>query len=711
MYLELKGKRALFARHELKIERYSYDVPTPSAMLGVLKSIYWKPEMDYIIKKIYVINKTKFELIMSNAQSKAQDFVALEKSLINGEGLSIYRSDNATPRTMNVLTDVHYIIEFEIITTGIGTSKDDSVEKHTAIFCRRVEKGQYYRLPCLGVSEFSCTDFNLIRENDIPKSNIKGTYELGVMLHHIDYTGKIPKPIFYKPIMRDGVIDVNESSDSDRGWFLAELCRFYDKNKNKYNFPVLGYSEEKITYKAVLNKDGKMIQFLPLNVDSKKKIKPSILVVPEMIKGRTSCIKANFLYDNASYIFGLDEKRGEEKRLAFIKKIEDIMKIPNEEVNVLLQFLNDYNFEDYQNLLEPFINKKMEIEGNIVFQLEGKDYYIHELDDVKKQWCTYYEKNLPNVMGTCGITGKYEKLVDMHSLIKGVINSSSFTKLISVNSPNTAFSSYGWDGLDNSTIGIYSAHKYSIVLNWLLRQVNYRVSIDNSTFIFWTENDNEKLIEIIKYLLLGFEKNDCDYDFSLLLNEKIYIAELKANSSRLFINGFWIIDNYEHLVDFSMKNLYNKGSITKYWDFILEWKGLNSLNKNCVAYKLGELFAVLEKSQKDAVKSTRVNDGIVEKNIEKASLMPSYIFPKLLEKNMHHTNKVDFGTKNMITQILAELEDFAEPFPDRLSNKEKCIFFMGYYKKRDALRYKKENKNDNTNVENTNEKENKNEQD
>ena len=120
---------------------------------------------------------------------------------------------------------------------------------------------------------------------------------------------------------------------------------------------------------------------------------------------------------------------------------------------------------------------------------------------------------------------------------------------------------------------------------------------------------------------------------------------------------------------------------------------LNSLNKNCIGYKLGELFAILEKAQRDAVKSTRENVTIVEKYIEKALLMPSTIFPRLLEKSIHHTNKVDYGVRNMIAQKMDELEAFDNPFPSRLSNEEKCIFFMGYYQKRDSLKYKKENEN------------------
>ena len=688
MYIELKGKRALFARHELKIEQYSYDVPTPSALLGILKSIYWKPEMAYNIKRIFVINKPQFELIMTNAQSKAQDGGNLEKALINGEGVSVNRRDNATPRTMNVLTDVHYVVDFDIVLTEKGTCKDDTVKKHSTIFQRRVEKGQYFRLPCLGISEFPC-DYNLIDKQDIPESKIKGVHELGVMLHHIDYKGEMPKPVFYKPVMRDGIINVSESSDSDKGWLFAELCRFYDRNYAKYDFPTLGYSAEKVTYKATLSKDGRMIQFAPLCIDTKGKIKPVMITVPEMVKGRTSGIKANFLYDNAGYVFGFDDKRGYEKKCAFIQKIEDVVKEPTEETEILLKFLKSFRYDDYAALIEPY----GELVGNIVFQIEVSDFFIHDVDSIKKQWKNFYESTLPDIMGTCSVTGKYEKVVDMHPIIKGVINSSSFTKLISVNTSNTAFNSYGWQGLENSAMGVDAAFKYSASLNWLLQQINHRVSVGNSTFVFWTENDNEILTDTIKNILLGCETDNETVDFSVLNEqERFYIVELRANASRLFVNGFWSIDNIDDLFDFSKKKLYKKGDIPQYWDYILDKKkGMSSLNKDCAAYKLGELLAILEKAQKDAVKSTRESITIADKYLEKASLMPSTVFPRLLQMSIHHTNKVDYGTSNKITQKLNELEVFDNPFPKRLSEEERCLFFMGYYQQRDSLKYKKEN--------------------
>lgn len=690
MLLEIKGKRALFSRPELKVERHSYDVPTPSAIMGILKAVYWKPEMDYLIKKIVVVNEPKFESIMTNAFDAAMESNVAISNLKNGTVKSVCRKEHSSPRNMRVLMDVHYVVEFDIILTHTATSEDDCKEKHIAIFCRRVQKGQSFVEPCLGVKEFTC-DLRLLSGDELPESNNKGTVHLGTMLHHIDYSNQKPKPVFYKPIMRNGVIDVNESSDSNDGWLFTELCKFYDKNKEKYEFPMMGYSTEKIHYEAVLNESGEMIELNALNKDEKGKIKPMLLTVPEMVKGRTSGIKANFIYDNGSYVFALDEKNGTEKQKAFLDKLVVVVPVFIKEIEILKCFLKSFDIHKYFALFEPFMNKdKIEFNGNVIFRIKGQDCYIHELPAVQEYWSKYYLDNLNTNTGVCSVTGKEETLADMHAVIKGVTGANAFTKLVSVNSAMTAYNSYGMIGLENSPMSVNVVHKYTTALNWLLSQKNHRVSIGKSTFVYWTSNENEKLLHDIKYLLLGLKEDKTNDNTIVPEGEEFYIAELRANSARLVVNGFnkFVFGRSAKQVEnfcISIRRLYNGGNIKQDWDFIFNWQGGSSIMNNSVGYMLGELFAMLEKSQYDAVKSTRANKGIAELYIEKASKIPNKVFPKLLALNIHHLNKVDYGMSKKISEKLKELECFDEPFPDRLTNKEQCIFYMGYRQMRNTF--------------------------
>lgn len=681
MYLEIKGRRALFSRHEFKAERISYEVPTPSAIMGILKSIYWKPEMDYIISEIHVINKPKFELIMKNGQSMVPSLDGLSRSFKKSETFVCNRSDSSTPISENILTDVHYIVKFKIVTTG----KDESnADKHIAIFLRRAESGQCFRQPCLGTIEFPC-EFNMIQEECIPRSKIYGTHELGIMLHHIDYSETIPKPVFYKPVMKNGIINTNESSESRYGWLFEELCNFYDDNHAGYELPPVGYSNEKITYKAVINANAEMTALEPLSLSEKGKTMPVMMNVPEAVKGRTSGIKACFAYDNAGYVFGLDDKNGEQKQLAFIQKIKDVMKEPTYETDILIKFLEEFSIGKYSEIFEQYKDKSgaINLTGNIVFWLENEGF-IHELPKVREQWVKYYERQLPNIYGICGVSGKFEKATNMHSVIKGVTNSSAFTKLISVNNANTAFSSYGWQGLDNSNFGIQATHKYTCSLNWLLSQLNHRVSVGNSTFVFWTDKNEPSILEYVKFMLLGFTGEKPNIECQIDNGEMLYILELKSNSSRLIVGGFnkfrlkdsKDVINYCLMASGALKN----GNIKRDWDYILEQKGGDSMNEDKIGYKLGELFAILEKAQRDAVKSTRTTKTIADKYIQKASATPSLIFPRLLENSTHHTNKVDYGTRQKIAEKLSELEKFETPFPRKLTSDDRCLFHMGYYK-------------------------------
>lgn len=193
------GDYALFSRPEMKVERVSYDVMTPSAARGILEAIYWKPEIRWIVDRIHVLKKVRFENIRRNElASKA----SVSNSVVR-EGNTLvcqYIEEDRQQRASMILKDVDYIIEAHFELTG----KDDSDPgKHLAIFERRVKKGQCFHRPYFGCREFPV---NFAWCDDIPASQHNGEQDLGFMLHDIDFKNNMTSR-FFRAVMNDGVID------------------------------------------------------------------------------------------------------------------------------------------------------------------------------------------------------------------------------------------------------------------------------------------------------------------------------------------------------------------------------------------------------------------------------------------------------------------------------------------------------------------------
>ena len=193
------GNYACFTRPEMKAERVSYDVMTPSAARGILEAVYWKPAIRWVIDRIHVMNPIKFENIRRNeVETKVPGVNAAMKGGKNAIRLLI--EEKRQQRAAFVLRDVEYIIEAHFTYTS---HEDNNDGKHLDMFRRRAAKGQCFHRPYLGCREFAAA-FELI-EGDIPTSQLHGTKDLGWMLHDIDYANNM-EPIFFRPTMHNGVI-------------------------------------------------------------------------------------------------------------------------------------------------------------------------------------------------------------------------------------------------------------------------------------------------------------------------------------------------------------------------------------------------------------------------------------------------------------------------------------------------------------------------
>ncbi len=210
--IRVQGDYALFTRPEMKVERVSYDVITPSAARGLIEAIYWKPAIRWVIDRIHVLNEIQFTNIRRNEVSdKISTPVA--KGYMKGTRKGPFYLDATAARQQRaamVLKDVDYVIEahFELVPAKAGP--EDTVKKHYNIALRRLRKGQHYHAPYLGTREFGAK-VTLIENETIPKSPLSGRRELGWMLYDMDFSNpKDIRPQFFRAVMEDGVIDLTK---------------------------------------------------------------------------------------------------------------------------------------------------------------------------------------------------------------------------------------------------------------------------------------------------------------------------------------------------------------------------------------------------------------------------------------------------------------------------------------------------------------------
>ncbi len=193
---------ALFTQPEMKVERVSYPVMTPSAARGLLDAIFWKPEFEWRIQEIQVLKPIRFFSIVRNEVTK----VATDSLTAIG-GFYADAPDNRTQRHALVLRDVAYVIVADIHPRSRAT---ENVAKYRAMFRRRVQRGQCFQRPYMGCREFAA-HFGRTRSEDRP---IPMDLDIGTMLFDMRYaqtTQDVTVPIFFQAEVRHGVLQVPAS--------------------------------------------------------------------------------------------------------------------------------------------------------------------------------------------------------------------------------------------------------------------------------------------------------------------------------------------------------------------------------------------------------------------------------------------------------------------------------------------------------------------
>ena len=206
--VEVWGEYACFSRPELKTERVSYDVMTPSAARGLLEAIAWHPGMRWRIDRIHVCEPIRFTNIRRNEVKDTINLRKVKTVMEKGSGeLYLATPDSIQQRAAMVLKDVRYVIEAHFEMTQ-KAAPGDNPGKFQDIVKRRLAKGQFYHQPYFGVREFPAQFAPCKAIPNCPEE-LRGERNLGWMLLDLDYSDPNSiTPMFFQAILRDGVLEV-----------------------------------------------------------------------------------------------------------------------------------------------------------------------------------------------------------------------------------------------------------------------------------------------------------------------------------------------------------------------------------------------------------------------------------------------------------------------------------------------------------------------
>lgn len=196
LQIEASGDLACFTRPEFVSERVSYPVMTPTAAIGLLSAIFWKPQFRWVIERIEVLKKVKWTTMRRNESSSAITRDHLAKGYLDVD-------DTVQQRMTTMLRDVHYRIHSNVWVHPEAEEQDPA--KWRAQFVRRVERGQSFRQPFLGMREFHA---------DVSEAGgaepCDWTEDLGVMLHSIRYDEKTSAESYdwFEAKVEKGVLEI-----------------------------------------------------------------------------------------------------------------------------------------------------------------------------------------------------------------------------------------------------------------------------------------------------------------------------------------------------------------------------------------------------------------------------------------------------------------------------------------------------------------------
>lgn len=206
--LELSGPYACFTRPEMKVERVSYDVMTPSAARACFEAILWKPAIRWNVRKIEVLRPIRWINLRRNEVASVVSTRNVETAMRTGKGdLGLYIEEDRQQRAGLFLRDVAYRVHADLEFLP-ARDMEASATKYYEMFERRAGKGQCVNQPYLGCREFAAA-FRLVAKPEDEPSPINETRDLGFMLHDLDFSKPAdPQPRFFRAKLENGTVAV-----------------------------------------------------------------------------------------------------------------------------------------------------------------------------------------------------------------------------------------------------------------------------------------------------------------------------------------------------------------------------------------------------------------------------------------------------------------------------------------------------------------------
>lgn len=206
--LKVSGDRACFTRPEMKVERVSYDVMTPSAARGILEAIHWKPAISWVIDAIHVLKPIRFHTLRRNEVGHKAPAGKIKTAMNRGdlEGLRILVDEDRQQRAATILSEVAYLIDAHFVMSA-KAGPGDNEGKHLDVFNRRAARGQCFHQPCLGTREFDAR-FELIALDAPMPAAIDEDRDLGFMLYDIDHQAPGRPSLFFRARLDKGILRV-----------------------------------------------------------------------------------------------------------------------------------------------------------------------------------------------------------------------------------------------------------------------------------------------------------------------------------------------------------------------------------------------------------------------------------------------------------------------------------------------------------------------
>jgi len=278
---------------------------------------------------------------------------------------------------------------------------------------------------------------------------------------------------------------------------LQSLVNYYEILAKAGEISKPGYCKANVSFALIITGDGDLAGVIPLKIQVQRGSKtveiPQSFEVPEQVK-KTVGIKSNFLCENSGYMLGVDNKgkpeRAKECFEAFRHLHREILEDADcDEARAVLAFLEKWDPEKSKEypVLAEYIDA-LTAGANLVFALEGFGF-IHENPTINKAWERYYQQSGNAIVMQCLVTGERLPIARLHQSLKGVKDAQPMgASLVSFNA--IAYESYGHDGQQglNAPVSEYAAFAYTTTLNYLLADSKHRLTLGDTTVVFWAES-------------------------------------------------------------------------------------------------------------------------------------------------------------------------------------------------------------------------------